>query len=357
MEKATLDTAIQLGQLFALLTPVANGNKSFSKRLSRLRSRIETQVVLAVAVGTAPEVRNYAQNHIADVYDAVLGACKQHIDVPVLLMKSAEANIVYSLPLRTQATKVSRRHDYSQMLLEDAEALVMEPAQGVAQVVRTEIARQYASAVRNSAWLPILLALGLDVARAAVENVRLIAEHSSPQGRETLAEKMANLATERVVPKKRTQKIKPSAGGLVIELVDEPVAKRASKLKVSAEGLFAIQVVMKPEQLFSHPDIAELSSVAFVGAEPAPTLAQILEAACKPVELASDESPAAVSQRIVDDVVTALVARKKVAQAERLELQKKKQAAADDSAVAALKSLSPAQLSALKRNPDLLHRA
>ena len=93
-----------------------------------------------------------------------------------------------------------------------------------------------------------------------------------------------------------------------------------------------------------------------LGAEPEPTLAQLLEKATAPALVGPDETPADVAQGIIDELVTGLTARKKAATDERTALRVKADEAAADLAVAALKDLNPALVAALKKNPALLER-
>lgn len=344
MNKETLDTAIHLGQLITLLTPIAKGSKPFSKRLSRLRSAVESQVALAALYANTDAGRR-AQTRIGQLHAALLGAFKRHVDVPELLRRSSSGDRqVYAM----QVISGVRRMDCDSVLLGDAEAVKLEPNRGKGsnQQARAVVTHAYASAVRNSTWLPTLIQLELGLSLATRESVRLMKEYSTHDGREALHDALLRLCAA------------DTAGPNVPVSGAAPAPKRARKknVAVKAEGLFTVQVVCKAETLLAQADIVALTSINYKDVGPAPTLADILEKAIAPVPVGPDETPAAVAQRVVDELVAALVARKKLADDEFAANRAKVDAAAAESAVAALQQLNPALVAALKKNPALLER-
>lgn len=354
MKKETLDTAIQLGQIIALLTPLANGSKDFNSRLSRLRARVESQVVLAV-VAAKTEAGPRAELRIAEMHQALHSAVSRHVDLPVLCEQAAKAREVYS----GKVIKGTGRRNFASALLDDVEAIKPEPnlGKGSDQSQRAEVAHAYASAVRNSVWLPTLLRLELPLARATSENGRLMAEYSTNQGRDALPKTLRALcpsykAADTALSIGRAQAPALAAAGAT----PAPKRTRAKKVSVKGDGLFDVQVSVKADKLLAHPDIAALVRVTFKGVEPEPTLAQLLEKATTPVNVSPDETPVSVAQRLVDDLVKGLVARQKAADAERAAHRAQLEAAAAESAVAALRDMNPALVAALKKNPQLLQR-
>jgi hypothetical protein len=351
MNKETLDTAIHLGQLITLLTPIANGSKAFSKRLSRLRAGVESQVALSV-LAAKTDAGSRAQTRINEVHTALLGAFKRQVDVPELLRRSATAREVYAMQVITGV----RRMDCDSVLLGDAEAVKLEPnpGKGSDQAARAAVVHAYVSAVRNSTWLPTLLRLELGLGLATNENARLTKEYSTHNGQEALSDTLLKLCPTYIAGREalgnELSKLAPGGAKLA------PKRARAKKVAVAAECLFTVLVACKAETLLAQADIAALASVTFKGAEPAPKLAELLEKATTPVPVGPDDTPAAVAQRIVDELVTALTARKKLADDERAAIRAKAEAAAADSAVAALQQLNPALVAALKKNPALLER-
>lgn len=352
MKKETLDTAIHLGQLITLLSPLGNASKSFSKRLSRLRAGVESQVVLAVLSENTDAGRR-AATRISDVHAALHDAFKRQVDVPELLRRSTGDRPVFAM----QVVSGVRRMDCDSALLGGAEAVKLEPnpGKGSNQQDRAAVTHAYASAVRNSTWLPTLLRLELGLSLATSENVRLTNEYSTHEGREALSSALFKLCPKYVAGRE-------ALGQELTKLAPEgappgPKRTRAKKVAVKAEGLFTVQVACKAETLLAQADIAALASISFKGAEPEPTLAAILEKATAPALVSPDDTPAVVAQRIVDELVAALVARKKLADDERVAIRTKAEAAAADSAVAALQQLNPTLLAALKKNPALLERA
>lgn len=342
MKKQTLDTAIHLGQLLTLLSPLGNASKAFHSGLSRLRAGVESQVALAV-VARGTVTGDTAEKRIDAVYQALLGAVSRHVNVPDLLTKAAKSREVYPM----EVIKGARRMNCQVALLGDAQAVKLERGlgKGSDQAARAAVVHAYASAVRNTVWLPLLLQLAVPLKRATSENTRLVTEYSTHAGREALAETVLKLC--------------PSTGRASLAAADArlaPKRTRSKKVSIKADGLFVVQVACPVELLLANADVSSLVSVTFKGAEPEPTLAQLLEKATTPVLVGADEQPATVAQCIVDEFVTGLVARKKVADDAREALRAQVEAAAADSAVAALRDLNPTLVAALKKNPALLER-
>lgn len=339
MKKQTLDTAIHLGQLLTLLSPLGNANKAFHSGLSRLRAGVESQVALAV-VARGTVTGETAEKRIDAVYQALLGAVSRHVNVPDLLTKAAKSREVYPMDV----IKGARRMNCQVALLGDAQAVKLERGlgKGSDQAARATVVHAYASAVRNTVWLPLLLQLAVPLKRATGENTRLVTEYSTHAGREALAETLLTLC--------------PSTGMAAADAKAAPKRIRSKKVSIKADGLFVVQVACPVELLLANADISSLVSVTFQGTEPEPTLAQLLEKASTPVLVRADEQPAAVAQCIVDEFVTGLVARKKAADDARDALRAQVEAAAADSAVAALRDLNPTLVAALKKNPALLER-
>jgi len=342
MQKEVLDNAIQLGQLLKLLTPLANGSKSFSKRLGRLRSGVEEQVILAIAAPDA-DVARRAQTRIGEVGEALLGSMRRHLDIPTLLSESRTKREVYS----GSVSRAEGRHGWDNALFSDAEAVMLEPTPEtpIPDSERARVLRAYTSAVKNSTWLSTLLRLKLSLRAANAENTYLTNEHGSNQGRDALAETLLKLCPAVQPPPDAAAPAKVGA---------RATRSRRKKVAVKAAGLYTVQVTFQPETLLAQRDLAALASVTFKGDEPAPTLAQLLETATKPVAVGEGETPEAVAQRIVDELVVALVARNKAAEDEKAALRKKAEEAAKGAAVDALKQLDPNLLKVLKGNPELL---
>lgn len=355
MKKETLDAAIHLGQLLRLLVPLGNACKDLNKRLSRLHAGIESQVAMAVLVGDTVEGQR-AEAHIGEVHAALLGSLKRHLDLMELVRRLAVDREVYP----GHVTKGAARRGVATALLGDAEAVKLEPTpekgSDLAKRVtgRGLVVHAYVSAVRNSNWLMPLLSLELSLPAATKESARLARQHSTHEGREGLNANLLKLcATYGPKEEMGTVSTAPDSGAAK----PAPKRSRSKKIVVNADGLFAVQVVCRAETLLAHPDIAALASVTFKGNEPEPKLEDLLAKATAPVAVGPDATPATVAQRIVDDLVAALVARKKLADDERAAIRAKADAAAAESAVAALQQLSPAVVAALKKNPALLERA
>ena len=345
MKKDTLDTASHLGQMLTLLSPLGTANKTFHSALSQLRAGVESQVALAVlARGTV--TGNTAETRIDAVYKALLGAIQRHVDVVDLLTKSAKSREVHPM----EVIKGARRMNCRVALLGDAQAVKLERGlgKGSDQAARAAVVHAYASAVRNTSWLPVLLQLAVPLKRATSETTRLVDEYSSHDGREALPATLRKLCP--------TYDVAPAVSAKPATSVPAPKRARAKKVAVAAEGLFVVHVTCPADLLLANAEVSSLVSVTFKGAEPEPTLAQLLEKATAPALVGPDETPADVAQGIIDELVTGLTARKKAATDERTALRVKADEAAADLAVAALKDLNPALVAALKKNPALLER-
>lgn len=350
MKKETLDTAIHLGQLIRLLAPLGNADKDLNKRLSRLHSCIESQVAMAVLAAKTVEGQR-ADARIGEVRAALLGSLKRHLDLPELLVRLAKDRSVYP----GHVTKGAARRGVANALLGDAEAVKLEPTlgKGSDQAARAAVVHAYVSAVRNSNWLPSLLSLELGLPSATKESARLARHHSTHEGREALPATLLKLcATYGQMNAQGAVPAQPETGA-----APAPKRSRTKKIVFKADGMFAVQVACRAETLLAHADIAALAGVTFKGDEPEPKLEDLLAKATAPVTVGQGETPGAVAQRIVDELVAALVARKKLADDERAAIRAKVDAAAAESAVAALQQLNPTLLAALKKNPALLERA
>lgn len=337
MQKTTLDSAIRLGQLIRLLTPLANASKPFNKRLSRLRSTVDELVVLAALPGEkVPDIGAAAA--IEAVYQALRASMVRHLNIKQLLHKARAGREVY---IRQVATPWAAKANVEETLLADAEAvqLVVPGGTSIPQEHRASVLHAYASAVKNSSWMFTLRALDLDLETAGAESVALEDEHSSHPGRTALQATLLKLC--------------PTYAGL-----KSPGGSRArfKKPVVKAAGLFITQVSLNAEVLLSQPEIAALADTAFLSPKAQPSLAALLKKAETPVVVCADETAEAVAQRIVDELVTGLVARRKALELEKESQRKKAESAAKASIVEALKQLSPDVLKVLKSNPELLQR-
>lgn len=350
MKKEALTQAIYLGQMLRLLAPIADQSKSFEKRLSRLRSCLEEQVVLAVL--SSGTVASRAETRIGDMADALRTSMLQYLDVPKLVELSwtpAQQISVYRLG------KAGVRFDnYSHAMLGPVEAIERDrrlvPA-GIGQKERARVVHAFTSAVKNTRWAQTLLRLSFDLNTAELENTHLMQRYSSHPGRAALLETLNTLC-----PDTATAGTTPAAR-----------RTRAKKLAVSAAGLFSTQVVLSAEALLAQADIVALVDACNVGANTQaavanllhqpPTLTtvtQLLQQATTPTAVGSDETPEAVAQNLVNTLVAGLQAGKKAADEERAKLRKQADEVAKRAAVDALKTLSPKLLKVLQANPELL---
>lgn len=341
MKKDALNTAIQLGQFIKLLNPLGVRNKVINKDLSRLRSRIDEQVLIAVTqVGTASCTR--AQNRLSDLHAALLSSMQTYLDLPKLVSLSGPSTAVSAYQVAKTDASTGRpmafRSRVESLLLEEALSIKVEPSRVTApQEVRARVLHAYSSAVRNSSWLPTLLVLKVNLAAANTDGLRLQRQHGSHPGREGLQDNLLILC--------------PS---YVEDATPEKGAKRTRKPSVKAAGLYSVQVACSAEALLSHPDVAMLAHVAPTEGDVEPSLASLLAAATKPVVLKDGDTPEAVAQAVVDELTKGLMARKKAVDAAERKLRAKAEEAAKEAAIEALKKLDPKLRKLLKSNPDLL---
>lgn len=337
MNKTTLDTAIRAGQYLKLLAPLGNYQKPFGKRLAKLRSGLDEQVVLAVlAAETEQGMR--APAVIADIDKALGDSMKQCLNVKSLLSRVDPPHRVFSAAKKRSTTDVG-------VVLTDAEAVPRESAKvlKLEQTQRALIIHTFTSAVRNSNWLSPLMSLGLDIGAATIEHGHLARTSGSHQGRENLMTTLLKLCptymdSDAPAPRRR--------GKVTTARARTPVVK--------ADGLYVTQVALNADALLMQPDIAALAGTTFVGEESSSTLANLFKKAATPVVVGPDETSDVVAQRIVNDLVAGLVARNKAIDAEKVALREKAEESAKATAVDALKQLDPKVLKLLKSNPDLL---
>lgn len=340
MKKETLDTAIRVGQMLKLMAPLAAASKAFSKRLSKLRSGLDEQLVLCLLAGESAQ-GILAPGVIAELDKALRDSMVERLNVKGLLDNSGLSHHV-----AFNAARKDRVSDVYQVLA-PAEAVSYETTQHlkVDQAERSKIIRDFTSAVHNSNWLSTLMHVGMTAGVATTQSASLARKHSSEQGRDLLMTKLLRLCptyVEAVAPaRKRSTKAATAA------------TRSSRPPAVAAAGLYVTQVVMSAEALLKQPDIAALADTSFLSSENQ-SLATLLEKASKPVVVGEGETPDTVAQRIVDELLVGLVARNKAIAAEKQAVRQRAQDAAKATALDALKQLNPKVLKLLKDNPDLL---
>jgi hypothetical protein len=328
--------------MLKLMAPLAAANKAFSKRLSKLRSGLDEQLVLCLLAGESAQ-GILAPDVIAELDKALRDSMVERLNVKGLLDNSG-----LSHHLAFNAARKDRVSDVYQVLA-PAEAVSYETTQHlnvkVDQAERSKIIRDFTSAVHNSNWLSTLMHVGMTAGVATTQSASLSRKHSSEQGRDLLMMKLLRLCptyVEAVAPaRKRSTKASTSA------------TRTSRTPAVVAAGLYVTQVVMSAEALLKQPDIAALADTTFLSSENQ-SLAALLEKASKPVVVGEGETPDTVAQRIVDELLVGLVARNKAIAAEKQAVRQRAQDAAKATALDALKQLNPKVLKLLKDNPDLL---
>jgi hypothetical protein len=336
MKKETLDTAVRVAQMLKLMAPLAAASKPFSKRLSKLRSGLDEQLVLCLLAAESAQGL-HAPGAIAELDKALRDSMVEWLNVQGLL-DNPHAGF--------NAARKARIADVHAVLA-SAEAVSYETTQhlNLDQSQRSQIIRDFTSTVHNSNWLGTLMHVGLTAGIATTHSASLARKHSSEQGRDLLMTKMLRLCptyVEAVAPaRKRSTKASTST------------ARTSRPPAVPAAGLYMTQVVMAADALLKQPDIAALADTTFLSVENQ-SLAVLLEKAAKPVVVGEGETPDTVAQRIVDELLVGLVARNKAIAAEKQAVRQRAQDAAKATALDALKQLNPKVLKLLKDNPDLL---
>lgn len=342
MNLETLNYAINMGQLLALLTPAAGSSKPFNKGLSRVRSGLQEQVIIA-ALQADTEAGKRAALRIRQIQEALLTSMRNYLDMAELLRcshtKQRFAHPRHIVKKDGVAGHAMLRLGCEEALFSDVLAFKLVPSDSklISQAQGSKVAHAYSSAVRNSGWLPTLMQLNVGMAVATEENVFLSDLHGSHQGREKLEENLQLLCPSYSSPSVKS--------------------KRTAKKVVSAEGLYAVQVVLTVEKLLAQKDIAELASAMPPKGsklDSTKSLTDLLNTATQPRILGDLETAADVAQALVDELVTGLLERKKAIDAELSKAKAEASEAVKAEAVKALKSMSPKLLKALKENPDLL---
>ncbi|HDR9105407.1 TPA: hypothetical protein QDB04_002248 [Burkholderia vietnamiensis] len=328
MKKDALDAAIHIGQLIRVLSTISpSAERTFGKRLAQVRSSVDELVVHGV-ISTDAEVVRKAEAALLGTLGALVDGVLAHIDVMSLLKKAKAGTPVYPGSIVKSGI---RPQSLSVGLFDEAKFPEKLHASAYTQEARAQVLHAYASAIKNSSWIPTFLLLKVGARVAAVENAVWMAEFSSHQGREGLPETLRALGVDAgAKPAKRS---------------------RSKTLVVPAAGLFdtVSHVRLNVESVLAVPEVAELAAVG-LEASVATAFSEALERAAAPVEVPSGKAPEEVAQGVLNTLLNDLKACKKSADAARAAAEK----AALTSAVAELKKIDPKLLRMLRNNPSLL---
>jgi hypothetical protein len=329
MKKDALDAAIHIGQLIRVLSAISpSSERTFGKRLAQVRSSVDELVVHGV-ISTDAEVVRKAEAALLATLGALVDGVLAHIDVMSLLKKAKAGTPVYPGSIVKSGI---RPQTLSVGLFDEAKFPEKLHASAYTQDARAQVLHAYASAIKNSSWIPMFLLLKVGARVAAVENAVWMGEFSSHQGREGLP------ATLRV---------------LGVDADAKPAKRSRSKTLVvpAAAGLFdtVSHVRLNVESVLAVPEVAELAAVG-LEASVATAFSEALERAAAPVEVPSGKAPEEVAQGVLNTLLNDLKACKKSADDARAAAEK----AALTSAVAELKKIDPKLLRMLRNNPSLL---
>lgn len=326
MKKETLTTAVELGQMFTLLTPLMrqHAGKAFVKHVSQMRSKADDLMVAAHYEGSAA-----AEAHLAAMHTQVLEGIKANIDLPLLLK---EERVAYPARIAKKGSGMARARNWPEILLGPLPGLF--PRAKVADADRARLLHTYSSVVRNSYWGPLLHRLGIQLDVASVYSDQLSYVHGSHQGRENLRENVRSLCPT-YFDAPRTIQVPGST---------------------AASGLYVLQACLSLERLMAHPEIAQLAAeLSPTGKEPEGyELSKLLGDACRPVSLVSGEAADQAMQEVLGTLLEGLLKRKAIFTKERAAAQRKAKEQAKAEAKAALQKLDPKLLKALKAHPDVL---
>lgn len=329
MKKETLTTAVELGQMFTLLTPLmrqhAGAGKAFVKHVSQMRSKADDLMVAAHYEGSAA-----AEAHLAAMHTQVLEGIKANIDLPLLLK---EERVAYPARIAKKGSGMARARNWPEILLGPLPGLF--PRAKVADADRARLLHTYSSVVRNSYWGPLLHRLGIQLDVASVYSDQLSYVHGSHQGRENLRENVHSLCPT---------------------YFDAPRAIQVPGSTAAASGLYVLQACLSLERLMAHPEVAQLAAeLSPTGKEPEGyELAKLLGDACRPVSLNGGEAADQAMQEVLDTLLEGLAKRKAIFTKERAAARRKAKEQVKAEAKAALQKLDPKLLKMLKANPDVL---
>lgn len=342
-----MQTAIQFGQLIKLITPLAQTSKALSKPLGRLLSRVQSRV--AIIANTADEmILRCESERLHAGYALLSDGVKAYLCAEKLLRAAVNHRQVYF-----HQVNMSRYSQRELTLVIDRIAEDPVTPASIDPARDTQSRHLYASLVRNANWLPLIADLDtqLSVTDKALLNGELIKRHASHQGIALYSQRLA-LLTGAIEPHAEKKKTSSATRKTAAAKTATRTATKAAP-SVDAAGLYSHQVVLDLDKVLAHPAVAPLfMHYPEVSGESA--LAEILEHAANPFELAPDVPIERVAQALVDDLVSALHARAlkidKARKAEQAAREKQK----GQAAVEALKKLDPALIKALKDNPALL---
>ncbi len=326
MKKETLTTAVELGQMFTLLTPLMrqHAGKPFVKHVSQMRSKADDLMVAAHYEGSAA-----AEAHLAAMHTQVLEGIKANIDLPLLLK---EERVAYPARIAKKGSGMARARNWPEILLGPLPGLF--PRAKVADADRARLLHTYSSVVRNSYWGPLLHRLGIQLDVASVYSDQLSYVHGSHQGRENLRENVRSLCPT---------------------YFDAPRAIQVPG-STAASGLYVLQACLSLERLMAHPEVAQLAAeLSPTGKEPEGyELSKLLGDACRPVSLDSGKAADQAMQEVLDTLLEGLIKRKAIFTKERAAARRMAKEQAKAEAKAALQKLDPKLLKALKEHPDVL---
>jgi len=278
MKKETLTTAVELGQMFTLLTPLMrqHAGKAFVKHVSQMRSKADDLMVAAHYEGSAA-----AEAHLAAMHTQVLEGIKANIDLPLLLK---EERVAYPARIAKKGSGMARARNWPEILLGPLPGLF--PRAKVADADRARLLHTYSSVVRNSYWGPLLHRLGIQLDVASVYSDQLSYVHGSHQGRENLRENVRSLCPT-YFDAPRTIQVPGST---------------------AASGLYVLQACLSLERLMAHPEIAQLAAeLSPTGKEPEGyELSKLLGDACRPVSLVSGEAADQAMQEVLGTLLEGL---------------------------------------------------
>lgn len=342
MNASALQDALLSAKLLLVLSraPYLSAVKANKKTISKSRSSIDLmmRVLLAQDAAAGPTTIR-VEAHLASMRQTLVTALRQ---MPLnILILGRTARAAQPVPAATVAARaVQRKAEWNcvaQLLkaLEKLESVSFDEKFGFGRGALTppedsaEALKDFGSLVRNSEWLPVLSALGVDLANVAL--VRELDAHlsitwGSRQGKTEVPQRYL-----RFVPAPEQ-----TPGGLAEQS--------------SWSDMATVMVTLDSAKLVNMPRTRELS-VDFP--EVAPRVVDLLMEAVRPACVRPGDTAQAVIERKLSAFQAGLEQRAAAVKAARVKAKRVADAAQKAKVLEALKALGPlAQV--LKKHPELL---
>ncbi len=342
MKFKALQNALTISKALLLVEPLVD-TKKVQKLASQLRARVDTAVIALAVPTLGQEERVGAYEDYLDALHAPVLAIASIFTLAALVDGPEAKGARY----RDTSTAGHRARESVAARLATLLSLEMPAHAGrPASAAKAELQRAFASLVRNTEWLTLLLALGADVKDAAVlakHQEQLHATWVSGQGQALVEAKLA-----------------------LFQVGEPPAAKAQVKAAISSDsaapgwrdfaldwsGYAVVSVELNQSALAMLPQVRTQPVAKDVEG---PTVAELLRTACLPTIVGADESAQVVAERKLDELMAGLTKRSQAVAAAKRQAAERRKAAQKARAVEAVRGLGDLA-KVLKAHPELLQQ-